>query len=214
MTTAAPPEREGDRDLQTPAEDDRREHILEAAERLFSQRGVRDVTVRDVAAAAGVTHPLIYYYWSSKDGLLAAVLERSQRRMRGLPADLEPVQAATELARESLASNHAYLVTLARALLDGMPPSRWPGGFPAIERLVEMATERARPEDVTEARARVAAAVAQLFGWALVEDALLEISGLTAPDKERAREVLLDCISASIAPAFATRDTGAGRGLG
>jgi AcrR family transcriptional regulator len=191
-----------------------REAIIAAASRLFAERGHRAVSVRDVADEAGVTHPLIYYYWASKDDLLAAVLEGSQQRMRRLPPEVTPAQAAALLAREALERNREYLLTLARALLDGTPSAEWPGGFPAVERLVALATAAAEPGDALEARTRVAAAVAQLFGWALVEDALLEMTGITADDRDRAREVLLACISDTVGPATGARDTPVGGGLG
>ena len=75
-----------------------------AAERLFAERGFRNVSVRDIAAEADVTHPLIYYYWSSKDGLLAAVIERSQARMRAAAElDADAPRRVTAIVREYLA---------------------------------------------------------------------------------------------------------------
>ena len=38
------------------------ERILDAAEELFASRAPGDVTVRDVAEAAGVTHALVHSY--------------------------------------------------------------------------------------------------------------------------------------------------------
>ena len=110
--------------------DDRRERILDAAETLFAEHGFRNVSVRDVAEAADITHPLIYYYWKSKDGLLAATLERSQRRITELPDDADRQRMAAAIARAALQHNRPYLLMLIHALLDGMPPSDWPGASP------------------------------------------------------------------------------------
>lgn len=55
---------------------DRRDTILDGAEALFSIHGFHGVTVRQVAAEAGVDPALLNYYFSSKRGLFDAVLQR------------------------------------------------------------------------------------------------------------------------------------------
>lgn len=182
--------------------DDRRERILDAAETLFAEHGFRNVSVRDVAEAADITHPLIYYYWKSKDGLLAATLERSQRRITELPDDADRQRMAAAIARAALQHNRPYLLMLIRALLDGMSPSDWPGGFPAVAAIVRMATDGLPADETAGTRARVASAVAMLAGWVMIEDALLEMVGLTDADREQARETLLACIADVLAPAL------------
>jgi AcrR family transcriptional regulator len=55
---------------------DLRESILNAAEQLFSRHGFYGVTVRQVAAEAGVDTALIHYYFGSKRELFEAVFAR------------------------------------------------------------------------------------------------------------------------------------------
>lgn len=55
--------------------DARREQLLDVALQLFSEKGVRGSTIRDIAQAAGVTEGLIYRYFPSKVALVQAVLE-------------------------------------------------------------------------------------------------------------------------------------------
>lgn len=50
--------------------------ILDAAISAYAAAGPNGASLRDVAATAGVTHPLISQYYDSKDGLLAAVGDR------------------------------------------------------------------------------------------------------------------------------------------
>ena len=50
-----------------------REKLLKAAQSLFARHGYNGVSVRDVAAAAGVNSASIGYYFGSKEGLLAEV---------------------------------------------------------------------------------------------------------------------------------------------
>ena len=53
-----------------------REQLLTAAERLFAERGFAAVSVRMIAAEAGVNWSLVGYYFRSKQGLLAEVYRR------------------------------------------------------------------------------------------------------------------------------------------
>lgn len=52
-----------------------RERILDAARDLFAERGYRGTTVRDITTAAKANIAAIGYYFESKDGLYAAVLQ-------------------------------------------------------------------------------------------------------------------------------------------
>lgn len=53
---------------------DNREKILNCAVHLFYQKGYDAVGVQEIATAAGVTKPTLYYYFKSKLGLLEAIL--------------------------------------------------------------------------------------------------------------------------------------------
>ena len=178
--------------------DDRRERILLVAERLFAERGFKDVAVRDIAAEAGVTHPLIYYYWGSKDDLLAAVLERTQSRVRQVTPRDDAAELTSTLAREYLKDSRRYLRIITRAFLDGARPADWPGGFPGIEAALAAmdAAERLEPGDERDTirRERLAIITAMMNGWLLIEEQLLEMVGLGPDDREHARETLVQCV--------------------
>jgi AcrR family transcriptional regulator len=53
----------------------RREQILEAATRVFAEKGFRRATTREVAREAGVSEGTIYNYFEDKDALLLAILD-------------------------------------------------------------------------------------------------------------------------------------------
>ncbi|MBJ7520154.1 MAG: TetR/AcrR family transcriptional regulator [Solirubrobacteraceae bacterium] len=56
---------------------ERMEQTLAAAHALFAERGFTAVTMDDVAAAVGVTKPLLYNYFGNKERLYLACLEQS-----------------------------------------------------------------------------------------------------------------------------------------
>lgn len=59
--------------------DERRAAILEAAVRLFAERGYRGTTTRALAEAVGVTEPVLYEHFRSKRDLYAAIVQAKSR---------------------------------------------------------------------------------------------------------------------------------------
>jgi AcrR family transcriptional regulator len=57
--------------------DDRMEQTLEAAHELFAEGGYAAVTMDEIAAAVGVTKPLLYNYFGNKERLYIACMERA-----------------------------------------------------------------------------------------------------------------------------------------
>ena len=55
--------------------DERRAAILAAARSVFVRKGLAAAKISDVAAAAGLSHGLVYHYFSSKEAMYAGLLE-------------------------------------------------------------------------------------------------------------------------------------------
>ncbi len=69
--------------LNIPANTEARERVLQAAERLFAERGYRSVTLRDIAAAVGIRHASLYHHVpGGKEELFVEVTQRSLERHR------------------------------------------------------------------------------------------------------------------------------------
>lgn len=62
---------------------ERLERIDQAALRLFAQRGYAATTVDDIVRAAGLTKPMLYRHYESKQELCIALLERSREDLIG-----------------------------------------------------------------------------------------------------------------------------------
>lgn len=60
----------------------REAQILTIAEAVFAERGYQATTMEDVAEQVGVTKPLIYEYFGSKEGLLSACIDRARAQLR------------------------------------------------------------------------------------------------------------------------------------
>jgi AcrR family transcriptional regulator len=89
----------------------RRAAILEAAVRLFSERGFRGTTTRALAEAVGVTEPVLYEHFKSKHDLYAAIIEtKSQQGMALGAARLKPLAKAGR--------DRAFFTALGEIVLD------------------------------------------------------------------------------------------------
>lgn len=94
---------------------------------LFAERGYADVTIRQIAAAAGVSPALVIHHYGSKEKLREILDERVAVFIEALLADLERVSeegAAASLAAlfaDRLESEPAMASYLRRQLSDGSP---------------------------------------------------------------------------------------------
>ncbi len=79
--------------------EDRREQIIDAAMRVFSQKGFSRATNKDIAREAGITPGLIYHYFENKEAVLKAIIEtRSPLKLvESLPAQVLDQQPAVFL---------------------------------------------------------------------------------------------------------------------
>ena len=59
----------------------REKQLLELAEALFAERGYAGASMEELARRAGVTKPIVYELFGSKDGLFGACVERSIDRL-------------------------------------------------------------------------------------------------------------------------------------
>lgn len=81
MTPVPPPTRR----LRPP---ERRALIEDAAATLFAERGYAETRMDDIAAAAGVTKPIVYRHFASKKALHMALLTRERDALAAAPLDV------------------------------------------------------------------------------------------------------------------------------
>ena len=61
-----------------------REDLLERCIAWFAQHGVGDTSLRTLATAVGTSHRMLLYHFGTREGLLAAVVERVEQDERAL----------------------------------------------------------------------------------------------------------------------------------
>jgi AcrR family transcriptional regulator len=84
--------------------------LIEAARRLFIERGYADTSTPDIVAAAGLTRGALYHHFKDKQALFHAVVEREAETVTALieaaaREDLQPRDAL-------IAGGHAYLAAM------------------------------------------------------------------------------------------------------
>jgi TetR/AcrR family transcriptional regulator len=79
-----------------------RRKLLEAAIDLFDRKGYAPTSVSEIVKAAGVTKPVLYYYFRSKEGIFLELMQEGVacfEEILRLPAQLGPAGAREKIAR-------------------------------------------------------------------------------------------------------------------
>jgi len=90
---------------------ERRELLVEVAGRLFGERGYEGTRLDDVAAAAGVTKPVLYRHFESKRGLYLALLARHRDDLPSFAAAMPAEGSQRERLRAVLEVWLGYVET-------------------------------------------------------------------------------------------------------
>lgn len=136
--------------------EDRRELVLEAATRMFGERGYHGATTDAVARAAGVSQPYVVRMFGSKEALFLAVLDRAADRLldsfraairdnaagvsRGEPDDVEH-RIASNYAE--LLADRGLLLSLMQAFLLGADPVIGPAARSRMRMVYQLLREEA-----------------------------------------------------------------------
>ncbi len=164
--------------------------LLEAATRLFAARGPAAVSVREIAAAAGVNHGLIHRHFGSKKALLGAVLERLASNLPRATAIDEAKPNGVLTQADTTSVRDTYLRTLARAILDKEVSDKADVGFPDAEHLATTLLalgDSKRQASTSDTRIAAAQTLALALGWLLFEPFIVEATGLPAASERNGR---------------------------
>lgn len=160
--------------------DDVRAALIAAATDLFAEWGPSAVSVRRIAETAGVNHGLVHHYFGSKDGLVAAVLDKLAAQAEDEVQRHE--RTAVIFAPGGATERQGRIV--AHLLLEGTDLADYKSDFPGVRALIK----RYRDDGMTlgAARERAAQVVTLVFGWTLFEPFVTAAAGLEqSPDTRR-----------------------------
>ena len=76
-----------------------RQRLLNAAAELFNSKGYAATTVREIVKAAGVTKPVLYYYFKNKEGIFLELMRETYVKFNEL---IDSVHSEKGSAREKL----------------------------------------------------------------------------------------------------------------
>jgi AcrR family transcriptional regulator len=166
--------------------------LTDATVALFAERGSGRVTVRDIAERAGVNATLVHRYFGSKQGLMRAAMERSQKRLASRIEEMPDVLDGAAAVVHATLQEREFIATLTRATLDGVFEGI-PIDNPAMARLVERFEAEAvrRGAGRHEPRVVVACLSAATVGFALLGDFIRHGTGLADRPEEDVEALLV-----------------------
>ena len=187
--------------------------ILDAAERIVASQGHDALNMRRLAGAAGVTPTTLYYYFESKNHILAQIKLRAAKRLNGKLQRMDltdPVHALRELARAYIAfaeeNPKLYRVFTKRlprhSLLTEEEHKTLHFPYVAAERALEALKQGGTREIDPRSKAMEGWILLHGFASLLASGALETVVGL---DREELKAVFFNIYTGGVGPASGDR---------
>ncbi|MFO0615850.1 MAG: WHG domain-containing protein [Polyangiaceae bacterium] len=184
-----------------------RRELLDAALRVFAERGTLDFTLRELARAAGVTHSAPYRHFASKGELVSALQEEvferlGQRERAALATSADDPRARVKALGEAyvrfaIAEPVAFRLVLAHPIPEEGSAPRGAGSVRGREAFTLLLDALDAARDAGAARSDLSARELALVAWSLVHGlASLVSSGRVPVSEARVRRYadLLDTV--------------------
>jgi AcrR family transcriptional regulator len=89
---------------------EREEQLLSVAQAVFAERGFRAPSMDEIALCAGVTKPVLYDHFGSKDGLIAAcILQAGGQLLRDVDAAVAAATGAEQILTAGFAAFFGFV---------------------------------------------------------------------------------------------------------
>jgi AcrR family transcriptional regulator len=178
--------------------DERRRQLIDAGARAFSGHAYEELSMREIAEAAGVSKALLYHYFPSKIDLFkAAVAEKADE----LRAAIEPVGDGAPF-EQLAASIDAYLMWIERNAQVWSKLMQSAATLPEARELVEGFRQQTMDLVLSELvgkRAPCPALRIAIRGWlGYMDAAILDWTGSADVPREQLRDLLLTAFGASL----------------
>ncbi|KIF79459.1 TetR family transcriptional regulator [Streptomyces sp. 150FB] len=161
-----------------------RRYLLEAAARLFHERGYVGTSISDISAESGRTSGAIYFHFVNKERLALAILEEHHATWPGLigtymnsdcPALEKLVGLSFEVARafrDDPVVRAGARLWAERAAIDAPLPASFVGWFETVTELLEQAAESGELNPAMNPAVAARGVVSAFFGLHTISDAL------------------------------------------
>lgn len=188
--------------------------MLEVAARLFGANGYEATSMDDIASACGVTKPMLYAYFGSKEGLHEAMIARAGsyvvRAITELSAEKDPLARLHKAADAMISFVDRYRDSWRMAFSGGNRGQQAPGIDVYRQHLLTIAVAtfaEFRPRELTKERAKklvtpyahvyLGAAEAGAQWWLSTPD-------VTIPEVKRLSEDVIESTVAMVKARFAS----------
>jgi AcrR family transcriptional regulator len=104
--------------------DESRQHILDEAAKVFANKGLANTKINDLAEAAGISQGLLYRYFTDKDDIFIALLEKpvtgaiewTKASLKYAGTPLEKLRWLTEQFIQGMSEKPVYFQILTQAM--------------------------------------------------------------------------------------------------
>ncbi len=167
--------------------------LIEAAAELFSQHGVKAVSVRNIAEKAGVNHGLVHRHFGSKEMLRLKTQEYLAADIRDEIGGTDNFTEAITNALAALKKKDIYWRVMAYTLLENKDERNIQEEFPFIKRMVELAFKEQKKKSLPKgiAPGHIVAGITALgLGMQVFERYILPATGLETDSAEDVLKIL------------------------
>jgi TetR/AcrR family transcriptional regulator, repressor for neighboring sulfatase len=150
------------------------ESVIDATLSLWSAKGPAEVSLRAIAARAGVNYGLVYRHFRTKEAVIRAAMDRVVARSLMYTDDCTDLTDAVDSVLPRSTGAHARL--LAWAILQYFVDDIMPAEDPFLHRLRDLAkadVPAGTPDADTAAKVKAGSMLAMLYGWRLFEPYLV-----------------------------------------
>jgi len=123
---------------------ERREQLVDVGRRLFADKGFEAVTIEEIAAKAGVSKPVVYEHFGSKDGLYAVIVDREMNILLAMVSDSLTADNPRALLEQAARALFDYIEGRSdgfRVLVRDSPVAQNTGNFASLLRDVAAQVE-------------------------------------------------------------------------
>jgi AcrR family transcriptional regulator len=171
--------------------DERRRQLLDAGAQLFATHSFEEISMREIAATAGVSKPLLYHYFPSKTDLFKAAVAEKAAELQQL---IEPSHEGSPI--EQLAQSlDAYLAWIEANAQTWSKLMRSASALPEARELVEGFRERTMElvlAELTGGRKPRPALRTAVKGWlGFMDAAILDWSQAGDLPRQKLRDLLI-----------------------